>query len=367
MRVSPLAWLDPPDGPAIKLLDQTRLPTAETVLTCRDVDSLVDAIKRLAVRGAPMLGVAGAFGVALAAHRRDDVPAAAGVIAAARPTAVNLAWGVRRALAAYHAALAGSDSDPERLPPDAALAEARAIAAEDAAASAAIARHGLALVPARARILTHCNTGALVSAGEGTAFAVILAAHRAGRLGMLWVDETRPLLQGARLTSYEARRAGLPYAVLPDAAAASLMAAGEVDLVLLGADRVAADGSVANKVGTYALAVLARHHGVPFVVAAPASTIDFAAPDGAAIVVEHRPSEEVTSYAGVPVAAAGSPAYNPAFDVTPPALITALVTEQGIVRPVDAGTLRGQESRRGATGNGHGAASGVPDAAYMER
>ena len=367
MRLPPLRWLDPPSGPAIELLDQTRLPASETVLTCRDVDSLVDAIKRLAVRGAPMLGVAGAFGVALAAHRRDDVTAAAGAIAAARPTAVNLGWGVQRALAAYQGALAGSDPDSERLAAGAALAEARAVAAEDAAASAAIADHGLALVPAGARILTHCNTGALVSAGAGTAFAVILAAHRAGRLGMLWVDETRPLLQGARLTSYEAQRAGLPYAVLPDAAAASLMAAGQVDLVLLGADRIAADGSVANKVGTYALAVLARHHGVPFVVAAPVSTIDFAAPAGAAIVVEHRPAEEVTSYAGVPVAAAGSAAYNPAFDVTPPSLISALVTERGIIRPVSAGTLRDLETRSGAAGNGHGAASGVVDAAYVER
>jgi methylthioribose-1-phosphate isomerase len=196
---------------------------------------------------------------------------------------------------------------------------------------------------------------------------VIVAAHRAGRLGMLWVDETRPLLQGARLTSYEAQQAGLPYAVLPDAAAASLMAAGEVDIVLLGADRIAADGSVANKVGTYALAVLARHHGVPFAVAAPVSTIDFGTPDGAAIVVEHRPAEEVTSYAGVPVAAAGSAAYNPAFDVTPPELITALVTESGIVQPVSAGNLRDLETTGGAAHHGHGAASGVLDTAYVER
>ena len=367
MRIPPLRWLDPPDGPAIELLDQTRLPATEAVLTCRDVDSLVDAIKRLAVRGAPLLGVAGAFGVALAAHRRDDVPAAADAIARARPTAVNLGWGVRRALGAYRDALSGPDRDPERLAASAALAEARAVAAEDAAASEAIAENGLALVPAGARILTHCNTGALVSAGEGTAFAVILAAHRAGRLARLWVDETRPLLQGARLTSYEAQQAGLPYAVLADAAAASLMAAGEVDLVLLGADRIAADGSVANKVGTYSLAVLARHHGVPFVVAAPVSTIDFAAPAGPAIVVEHRAAEEVTSFAGVPVAAAGSDAYNPAFDVTPPGLITALVTERGIVRPVTAGTLRDQETISGAAGDGHGAASGVFDTAYVER
>ena len=367
MHIPPLRWIDPPEGPAVELLDQTRLPAVETVLTCRDVDSLIDAIGRLAVRGAPMLGVAGAFGVALAAHRRDDVAAAADALARARPTAVNLGWGVRRALGAYRAALAGSDPDPERLAAGAALAEARAIAAQDAAASAAIAEHGLALVPDGARILTHCNTGALVSAGEGTAFAIVLAAHRAGRLARLWVDETRPLLQGARLTSYEARRAGLPYAVLPDAAAASLMAAGEVDLVLVGADRIAADGSVANKVGTYSLAVLARHHGVPFVVAAPVSTIDFAAPEGAAIVVEHRPAEEVTSYAGLPVAAAGSAAYNPAFDVTPPALITALVTERGVAHPVNAGNLRILDTGCGIPDDGHRAVRGVFDPAYVER
>ena len=217
------------------------------------------------------------------------------------------------------------------------VAEARSIAAQDAAASAAMARHGLALVPPRARVLTHCNTGALVSGGEGTAFAVILAAHRAGRLAKLWIDETRPLLQGARLTAYEARRAGLPHAVLADSAAASLLAAGAVDIVLTGADRIAADGSVANKVGTYGLAVLASHHRVPFVVVAPVSTIDLGTPDGAAIKVEHRPADEVTSLAGVQVAPAGTPAYNPAFDVTPPALITAIVTERGVAQPADSG------------------------------
>ena len=367
MDIPPLCWLDPPDGPAIELLDQTRLPATETVLTCRDVATLVDAITRLAVRGAPLLGVAGAFGVALAAHLGDDVTAAAAAIAHARPTAVNLGWGVGRALGAYRGALADSDSFSERLAAGAALAEAKAIAAEDSAASAAIAENGLALVPAGARILTHCNTGALVSAGGGTAFAVVLAAHRAGRLARLWVDETRPLLQGARLTTYEARRAGLPYAVLADSAAASLMAAGEVDLVLLGADRIAADGAVANKVGTYSLAVLARHHGVPFVVAAPVSTIDFAAPGGAAIVVEHRAAAEVTSYAGVPVTAPGSAAYNPAFDVTPPGLITALVTERGVARPVNAGSLRVLKPRRGAADDGQPARRGVFNVACVER
>jgi methylthioribose-1-phosphate isomerase len=352
-----LRWLDPPDGPAVILLDQTRLPAEEAYLTCRDVPALVDAIQRLVVRGAPLLGVTGAFGVALAAFAGGDVAAAAAALADARPTAVNLSWGVHRALAAYRAAGGGAvtvSGDTERQPAQAALDEARSIAAADAAASAAMAAHGLSLVPDGARILTHCNTGALVSAGEGTAFAIVAAAHRAGRLAQLWVDETRPLLQGARLTAYEASRAGISHAVLPDSAAASLMAAAQVDLVLTGADRIAADGSVANKIGTYSLAVLARHHGVPFVVAAPVSTIDFAAAGAAAIEVEHRAAREVTSFAGVPVAPPGSDAYNPAFDVTPAGLVTALVTERGVIKPVSAGTLQylydEPRARSGASG-----------------
>jgi methylthioribose-1-phosphate isomerase len=275
---------------------------------------------------------------------------------------VNLSWGAGRALAAYQAALCAlpPSEDSERTAAAAALAEARSIAVADAAASAAIAAHGLDLVPDGARILTHCNTGGLVSAGEGTALAIVLAAHRAGRLARLWVDETRPLLQGARLTSYEAGRAGIRYAVLPDAAAASLMAAGTVDLVLTGADRIAADGSVANKVGTYGLAVLAHHHGVPFVVAAPVSTIDFASRGQEAITIEHRDPREVTSFAGTAVAPAGSDAYNPAFDVTPASLVTALVTERGVIRPVSAGTLQYLKDAPGVR-------SGASGPVYVER
>jgi len=336
-----LRWIEPPAGPAIELLDQTRLPAEEVFLTCTDVPQLIDAIRRLVVRGAPLLGVAGAYGVALAACRGDDVAAAAAAITAARPTAVNLSWGVALALQSYRSAAGRQERVPgQENAAMAAVAQAKAIAAQDAAASAAMAEHGLALVPPGARILTHCNTGGLVSAGEGTAFAVILAAHRANRLARLWVDETRPLLQGARLTAWEAGRAGIPHSLLADNAAASLLAAGQVDLVLTGADRIAADGSVANKVGTYGLAVLARHHGVPFVVVAPVSTVDFGTPDGASITVEHRPDEEVTFLAGNAVAPAATPAYNPAFDVTPPDLVTALVTEHGVIQPVTPGNLR---------------------------
>jgi methylthioribose-1-phosphate isomerase len=325
-----VCWHEEPARAAVVLLDQTRLPTEECALVCADVPALVGAIERLAVRGAPLLGIAGAYGVALAAARGDDVRAAAVALASARPTAVNLARGVHRAYAAYEQS--GGD-------PAAALAAAHQLVGEEVAASTAMARHGLALVPEQARVLTHCNTGALAAGGEGTALAVVRAAHRAGRVAKLWIDETRPLLQGARLTAYEAARAGIPHAVLADSAAGSLFAAGEVDLVIVGADRIAADGSVANKIGTYPLAVLARHHNVPFVVVAPTSTVDLETATAAAIVIEQRQAAEVVSWAGAPVAPLGSRAYNPAFDVTPAALVAALVTERGVARPVDASSV----------------------------
>ncbi|MDT0462330.1 S-methyl-5-thioribose-1-phosphate isomerase [Streptomyces gibsoniae] len=350
-----IRWEEPPEGPVLVLLDQRRLPAEEVELVCTDPSALVEAIRTLAVRGAPLLGIAGAYGVALAAVRGFDVDEAAAALAGARPTAVNLAVGVRRAQAAYRAAFAG-DGDL-RQAAEATLTAARALHQEDAEASARMARHGLALLDELLpggghRVLTHCNTGALVSGGEGTAFAVALAAHRAGRLRRLWVDETRPLLQGARLTAYEAARNGMAYTLLTDNAAGSLFAAGEVDAVLVGADRIAADGSVANKVGSYPLAVLARYHHVPFIVVAPVTTVDPGTSDGASIEVEQRPGHEVTEVTaprvsvagveaggGIPVAPLGTQAYNPAFDVTPPELVTAIVTEKGVVSPVTADAL----------------------------
>jgi methylthioribose-1-phosphate isomerase len=344
-----LRWDEPPEGPVVVLLDQTRLPAEEVELVCTDVPALVEAIRTLAVRGAPLLGIAGAYGVALAAVRGFDVDDAAQSLSRARPTAVNLAYGVRRALAAYRGALdAGGDRVRAAA---AALSEAVRLHREDAESSARMAQAGLGLLDellpgGNHRILTHCNTGALVSGGEGTAFAVALAAHRSGRLQRLWVDETRPLLQGARLTAYEAGRSGMSYTLLTDNAAGSLFAAGEVDAVLIGADRIAADGSVANKVGSYPLAVLARYHHVPFVVVAPVTTIDPDTPDGASIEVEHRAGQEVTEFVagmraggmeaatGVLIAPLGTQAYNPAFDVTPPELVTAIVTEYGVLSPV---------------------------------
>ncbi|GHC69733.1 S-methyl-5-thioribose-1-phosphate isomerase [Streptomyces cinnamoneus] len=356
--VPALRWEDLPEGPVIVLLDQRRLPTDEVELVCTDVPALIEAIGSLAVRGAPLLGVAGAYGLALAAVRGFDVDEAAEMLVHARPTAVNLSYGVRRALEAYRRALrAGAGADRAAAT---ALEEARSLHREDAEASDRMAAHGLALLQELLpgggfRLLTHCNTGALVSGGEGTAFAVAGAAHRLGELRRLWVDETRPLLQGARLTAYEAARAGMPYTLLTDNAAGSLFSAGEVDAVLIGADRIAADGSVANKVGSYPLAVLARYHHVPFIVVAPTTTVDLGTAEGAAIEVEQRPGHEVTELpgagAGVPVAPLGTQAYNPAFDVTPPELVTAIVTENGVVSPVTEAGLA-ELCDRSRSGNG---------------
>ena len=250
-------------------------------------------------------------------------------VVATRPTAVNLAWGVREALAAGEAAAGGGPAAVVA----ACEAVARRIGDEDEAACLAMARNGLAYVPSGARVLTHCNTGWLATAGIGTAFGVARYAHEQGRGISLWVDETRPLLQGARLTAWEAVAFGVPHRVVADAAAGALMAAGKVDLVVTGADRVCANGDVANKVGTYPLAVLARHHGLPFYVVVPTSTIDPDTPDAAAVRIEERDPAEVTRLAGRQVAPAASDAANPAFDLTPAHLVTALVTERGVASP----------------------------------
>jgi methylthioribose-1-phosphate isomerase len=308
----------------VRLLDQRALPGKVRYLDCRTVDDLIDAISTLAVRGAPALGAAGAYGVALAAHTmrtRSQVRAASGRVARARPTAVNLAAGVAIALAAYESGGAAS-----------ALEAAEELARDDVARNRALGANGAPLLPAGAKVLTHCNTGALACVGYGTALGVIRAASESGRDPHVWVDETRPLLQGARLTMFELERLGIDATLIADSAAASLMAAGEVDLVILGADRIAANGDVANKVGTYSLAVLARHHSIPFYVAAPTSTIDPATPDGAAIRIEERDPDEVRAFGGRLTAPAGSAVRNPAFDVTPGRLVTAIVTEVGVAR-----------------------------------
>jgi methylthioribose-1-phosphate isomerase len=321
----------------IRLIDQRALPGRLRFIECRTVDDVCAAISTLAVRGAPALGATGAYGVALAARVLEGkraVRAAAKRIIATRPTAVNLAWGVQRALDAY-----------ERGGADAALAEADALAVDDVARNRAIGANGLPLLERGSRVLTHCNAGGLACVGYGTAIGVIRAAAEAGLQPQVWVDETRPVLQGARLTAWELGRLGIDATLVADVAAASLMAAGEVDCVVVGADRVAANGDVANKVGTYGLAVLARHHRVPFYVAVPVSTIDLATPNGAAITVEERDPAEVTTIGGVRVAPDGVKARNPAFDVTPARLVTAIITEVGIARAPYGRSLRGCVTR----------------------
>ncbi|HEV7887549.1 MAG TPA: S-methyl-5-thioribose-1-phosphate isomerase [Acidimicrobiales bacterium] len=310
------------EGTFIRLIDQRLLPGQLAFLDCFTVDELCGAISSLAVRGAPALGVAGAMGVALASVRGDPVAAAAEQLVATRPTAVNLAWGVAHALAA---------SDP--------VACAVALAVDDVARNRRLGAFGAGLLADGARVLTHCNAGALACVGYGTAIGVIRAAWEQGRALSVWVDETRPVLQGSRLTAWELSRLGIPATVVADVMAGSLMAGGEVDCVVVGADRIAANGDVANKIGTYSLAVLAAHHGVPFYVAAPVSTVDLACPSGASIVVERRPSDEVLTLAGVRVAPEGVGAENRAFDVTPAALVTAIVTDEGVARAPYADSL----------------------------
>ena len=297
----------------VRIIDQRRLPGELVFLDIATVEDLCDAISTLAVRGAPALGVAGAMGVALAAVTGADVREAAAHIVATRPTAVNLAWGVERALAA---------ADP--------VAEAQRLAAEDVARNRSLGAYGAELLPDGARVYTHCNAGALACVGYGTALGVVRAAHEVGRRPTCWVGETRPALQGARLTAWELDRLGIPATLVADVMAGSLMASGDVDCVVVGADRIAAKGDVANKVGTYGLAVLARHHGVPLYVAAPTSTVDLACPTGAGIPIERRPTREVTELAGARIAPDGMEAENRAFDVTPAELVSAIVTEQGV-------------------------------------
>ncbi len=308
----------------VRLIDQRALPARLTFVECSTVREVCDAITSMAVRGAPALGATGAYGVALAARRsarRADVRRAASRLVATRPTAVNLAWGVGRALDAYERGGAG-----------AALDAARRIADEDVAANRAIGRHGADLLDDGARVLTHCNAGALACVGYGTAVGVIRAAAEAGKAPRVWVDETRPVLQGARLTAWELGRLGIDATLVADTMAGSLMAGGDVDAVVVGADRIAANGDVANKVGTYSLAVLARHHGVPFYVAAPTTTVDLDTPDGSGIVVEERDPREVLEVGSNRVAPPRARALNRAFDVTPARLVSAIVTEQGVAR-----------------------------------
>jgi methylthioribose-1-phosphate isomerase len=290
---------------AVVVLDQRRLPDETIELRCESVAQVAEAIRTLAVRGAPAIGIAAAYGLALAAARGEDVDAAAETLSASRPTAVNLRWALDEMRA---------DPTPER---------ARGLHADEVARCRTMGALAAELVPPGAGVLTHCNAGGLATGGYGSAVGAIRAAWEQGLVAHVLVDETRPLLQGSRLTAFELEALGIPHTVIVDAAAASLMAAGEVDIVITGADRIAANGDTANKIGTYGLAVLAGHHDIPFVIVAPTSTLDATASTGADIPIEERDASEVTSRFS---------ARNPAFDVTPADLITAIVTEAGIHR-----------------------------------
>ncbi len=346
--VETLRW---EDG-RLALIDQRALPLEARYVLCDSARTVAEAIRSMVVRGAPAIGCAAAYGVALEARRLAQLmPEAAGapegfaeplqqaiaLLAAARPTAVNLAWALERMRRRLDA-LAG------RPPPDIAgalLQEAHVIAAEDVEINRRMGAIGAALIADGARVLTHCNAGALATAGHGTALGVIRSAVAAGKRVSVIADETRPFLQGARLTAWELLQENIPVALVADAGAGHLMSRGEVDLVVVGADRVAANGDTANKVGTYTLAVLAQRHRVPFYVVCPLSTIDLSTASGGDIPIEERPAEEVTGFRETRWAPAGVAVRNPAFDVTPAELITAIVTERGIVRPVTASGLRG--------------------------
>lgn len=331
-RARAVAWREN----ALELLDQRRLPGAIVHRRLTAVGEVAEAIRNMVVRGAPAIGIAAAYGVVLAARARyaeaphcwrERVAADLAVLAAARPTAVNLVWALRR-MESVMAEMAGDPA--ERL-----LTEAQAIHEEDIAANRRMGELGAALLGERGAVLTHCNAGALATGGYGTALGVIRRGHEAGLIEQVYADETRPWLQGTRLTAWELAQDGIPVTVLADGAASALLRQGTVRWVIVGADRIAANGDVANKIGTYGLAVAARYHGVRFMVVAPASTVDMNIASGAEIPIEQRAAEELLTFGGQPVAAAGTKAWNPSFDVTPAALVDALVTERGVALAPD--------------------------------
>jgi methylthioribose-1-phosphate isomerase len=320
--IRPIEWVD---GEVV-ILDQTLLPHGEESVRCTRVAEVAEAICSLRVRGAPLIGIAAAYGLALAA-RGDEasvmgrVTRAADLLRATRPTARNLFWAIDRMVSR---AEAGATADEL-------LREARAIHEEDAETCRAIGDHGAPLIPQGATVLVICNAGSLATGGIGTSLAIIRAAHRSGKSVSVLACETRPLLQGARLTMWELMRDGIPATLITDGMAGTCMARGMVDLVIAGADRIARNGDTANKIGTYSLAVLARHHGLPFYIAAPMSTVDLSLADGSAIPIEERGPEEVRSFSGSPSAPADAPVFNPAFDVTPTELVAGIVTERGVM------------------------------------
>ena len=343
-RTATLAWIGGTDG-CLRLIDQTRLPTECREVDCTTVESVWEAIRALRVRGAPAIGVAAAYGVVIGMQEHLDRPRSefdrqietvTESLATSRPTAVNLFWALdRMKQTAAEAQDLSSQAMLARL-----LEEARAIEQEDREMCAAIGRHGAELLADGQGVLTHCNAGGLATAGDGTALAVIFAAAAQGKRLQVYADETRPLLQGARLTAWELQQRNVPVTLICDSMAGWVMKEQRVQAVITGADRIAANGDAANKIGTYSVALLARAHGIPFYVAAPSSTFDFSLTSGEAIPIEQRDAREITHGLGRQVAPDDVAVYNPAFDVTPAELITAIVTERGIIRPVNAEEIR---------------------------
>jgi len=339
--IKTLEWTDA----GVRFIDQTKLPTEETYVTCKSYEEVADAIRTMIVRGAPAIGVAAAMGIALGVRdaRATDYDGLqceflhmCDVLAATRPTAVNLFWAIRRMKDKF-------DEVSRRPIPEikaALVEEAQAMAAEDIATNEAMGRNGAVLLPSSGGVLTHCNAGALCAVGYGTALGVIRSAIASGKKLHVFADETRPFLQGSRLTAWELMKDGIPTTVISDNMAGSMMRQGKIGAVIVGADRIAANGDVANKIGTYMVAVLAKEHGIPFYVAAPFSTIDLDTPDGSKIPIEQRSSREVTHMAGKQITPDGVGVENPAFDVTPHQYVTAIITERGVLREPYAESLR---------------------------
>ena len=339
--IKTVEWTDA----GVRFIDQTKLPTEETYVTCKSYEEVADAIRTMIVRGAPAIGVTAAMGVALGIRDSQatdldglkcDLARISDVLAATRPTAVNLFWGIRRIRNKFDEV----SSQPLAQIKQALVAEAQRMLVEDIAANQAMGQHGAVLLPASGAILTHCNAGALATCGYGTALGVIRAAVDSGKKLQVFADETRPFLQGSRLTAWELMKDQIPTTVIADNMAGAMMRQGKIDAVVVGADRIAANGDVANKIGTYTVAVLAKEHGIPFYVAAPVSTVDLETPDGSRIPIEQRSSREVTHLAGKQIAPDGVTVENPAFDVTPNAYVTAIITERGVARQPYTESLR---------------------------
>jgi methylthioribose-1-phosphate isomerase len=340
--IKTLEWTDA----GVRFIDQTKLPTEETYVTCKTYEEVADAIRTMVVRGAPAIGVAAGMGIALGVSHskaqtypelQTDFEEISRVIGSTRPTAVNLFWAIRR----MQQKLDALSREPVSRIKHEVIKEAQRMLVEDIAANEAMGRHGAVLLPASGSILTHCNAGALATAGYGTALGVIRSAVDAGKKLRVYADETRPFLQGSRLTAWELMKDNIPTTVISDNMAGTMMSQGKIDAVIVGADRIAANGDVANKVGTYSVAVLAHAHGIPFYVAAPFSTIDLETPDGSGIPIEQRASSEITHMAGRQIAPDGVGVENPAFDVTPARYVTAIITERGVARAPYAESLRG--------------------------